>query len=437
MTPQMARKLMQKLESEGVQYVVAPYEADAQMAYLNRTGYADIVISEDSDCIPFGCSVVFFKLDRFGNGEVIDSRTLSKRTYGSSSTSSVSLARFTEGMILDMCILSGCDYLPSMPGMGVKRAHHYVYKFKKTDRILRGIRFDASHAWPKNYEKDFKKARLCFRHQRVYCPKTKRLVHLNPIPEGLAGRSLDFLGPSIDADKAEGIATGRLHPSLHTPWAQFQTTRIESSSIAGVTSQSSMLSYVQKLKSQTSPFQPAREVGNISSKEKKVPENPSRFFGAEPKDAPQLRKAVRRPAYARSSRHVSAAFKPLPPPRSSYQGAVSAPLRYNENSSGESNSTANTLSAASSSTIARAKRKNPFRSFAANDTAAACSSDPTRASSSSSALSVTRNPYKYPNINFGAAKKRKQNDSSRPQRLSPHRASSNRTSNSFARFAYK
>lgn len=42
----------------GVDCVIAPYEADAQLAYLNRTGYADFVITEDSDLLLFGCRQV-------------------------------------------------------------------------------------------------------------------------------------------------------------------------------------------------------------------------------------------------------------------------------------------------------------------------------------------------------------------------------------------
>ena len=37
---------------------MAPYEADAQLAYLARTGVVDLVISEDSDTIPYGCQQV-------------------------------------------------------------------------------------------------------------------------------------------------------------------------------------------------------------------------------------------------------------------------------------------------------------------------------------------------------------------------------------------
>lgn len=38
--------------------MVAPYEADAQLAHLSRTGAVDAVITEDSDCLPYGCKKV-------------------------------------------------------------------------------------------------------------------------------------------------------------------------------------------------------------------------------------------------------------------------------------------------------------------------------------------------------------------------------------------
>lgn len=37
---------------------MAPFEADAQMAYLNIAGYADYVITEDSDLLVFGSKKV-------------------------------------------------------------------------------------------------------------------------------------------------------------------------------------------------------------------------------------------------------------------------------------------------------------------------------------------------------------------------------------------
>lgn len=43
------------LKQENVAYVVAPYEADAQMTFLAVSKLVDAVITEDSDLIPFGC----------------------------------------------------------------------------------------------------------------------------------------------------------------------------------------------------------------------------------------------------------------------------------------------------------------------------------------------------------------------------------------------
>lgn len=48
---------------KGVDCIVAPYEADAQLAFLNKSGIAQLVITEDSDLVLFGCeqaSIIFF-----------------------------------------------------------------------------------------------------------------------------------------------------------------------------------------------------------------------------------------------------------------------------------------------------------------------------------------------------------------------------------------
>ena len=39
----------------GVEYIVAPYEADAQLAFLALNGLVSAVITEDSDLLAYGC----------------------------------------------------------------------------------------------------------------------------------------------------------------------------------------------------------------------------------------------------------------------------------------------------------------------------------------------------------------------------------------------
>ncbi|KAF6773338.1 hypothetical protein AHF37_07677 [Paragonimus kellicotti] len=57
-TPKMANQVLTAARNLGVDCIVAPYEADAQLAYVNRAGYADLVITEDSDLLLFGCRQV-------------------------------------------------------------------------------------------------------------------------------------------------------------------------------------------------------------------------------------------------------------------------------------------------------------------------------------------------------------------------------------------
>ena len=42
---------------------MVPYEADPQLAYLERAGLVDAILTEDSDLLVFGCQNVLFKLD--------------------------------------------------------------------------------------------------------------------------------------------------------------------------------------------------------------------------------------------------------------------------------------------------------------------------------------------------------------------------------------
>jgi exonuclease-1 len=57
--------LVGELKSRGIKFIIAPYEADAQLAYLSRNGIVDVVITEDSDLLAFGAKKIFYKFDFF------------------------------------------------------------------------------------------------------------------------------------------------------------------------------------------------------------------------------------------------------------------------------------------------------------------------------------------------------------------------------------
>lgn len=54
----MCLLLNQAARARGVDCLVAPYEADAQLAFLTKSGLAQAVITEDSDLLAFGCKTV-------------------------------------------------------------------------------------------------------------------------------------------------------------------------------------------------------------------------------------------------------------------------------------------------------------------------------------------------------------------------------------------
>lgn len=70
-TPQIANKLLHALKNRNIECIVAPYEADAQLAYLSRTNYVDVIITEDSDLLAFGAKKILYKLDSNYNGQEI------------------------------------------------------------------------------------------------------------------------------------------------------------------------------------------------------------------------------------------------------------------------------------------------------------------------------------------------------------------------------
>jgi exonuclease-1 len=65
-TTDMIQKLLVELKCLRIEYIVAPYEADAQLAYLFKIRQIDLVVTEDSDLLLFGASKVFFKMNTQG-----------------------------------------------------------------------------------------------------------------------------------------------------------------------------------------------------------------------------------------------------------------------------------------------------------------------------------------------------------------------------------
>jgi exonuclease-1 len=73
---------------------------------------------------------IIFKLDKNGNAQQL---LLSQ--LGNNSEKDLDLRNFTRENFRHMCIISGCDYLEGLPGLGLKTAHQFVSKHKEISMV--------------------------------------------------------------------------------------------------------------------------------------------------------------------------------------------------------------------------------------------------------------------------------------------------------------
>lgn len=209
-TPEMARQLIDDLKKSGVQYLVAPYEADAQMVYLERKGIIDGILSEDSDLLVFGAKCLLTKLDQYGNCIEINKADFC-------ACREISLTGWSDSEFRQMAILSGCDYLASISNMGLKTAYRMVRKHKTIEKVVRMLQFDGKFVVPKGYLEAFHQAELTFLHQRVFCPVAQTLVlHTEP-HHPIDVDKMPFIGAYVEPKIAQGVASGDLNPMTKLP----------------------------------------------------------------------------------------------------------------------------------------------------------------------------------------------------------------------------
>uniref|UniRef100_A0A8D0HF44 Exonuclease 1 n=1 Tax=Sphenodon punctatus TaxID=8508 RepID=A0A8D0HF44_SPHPU len=203
-THAMAREVIKAARAQGVDCLVAPYEADAQLAYLNKIGIVQAIITEDSDLLAFGCKKVFLKIDKFGNGLEIDQARLGKcKQLGDI---------FTEEKFRYMCILSGCDYLPSIHGIGLGKACKLL-KLSNNPDIIKVIKKIGQYlkmniTVPDEYIDGFTRANNTFLYQLVFDPVKRKLVPLNAYGDDVDPEVLHYAGQHIGDAAAYQIALG-------------------------------------------------------------------------------------------------------------------------------------------------------------------------------------------------------------------------------------
>lgn len=210
-THEMAQALIRACREINVDSIVAPYEADGQLAYLNKIGIADYIVTEDSDLILFGCRRILFKLDLNGACVLVDADKLHLAINCRPEKFSMEKFRF-------MCILSGCDYVDSLPGIGLAKACKFVMMTEETNMMRAMDKIPAylnmrQLTVSDEYKTNVMKANATFQHMVVYDPVQRRQTRLNAIDD--LETPIEFCcnaGEIIDDDTALDLAVGNLNP---------------------------------------------------------------------------------------------------------------------------------------------------------------------------------------------------------------------------------
>jgi exonuclease-1 len=210
-TPQMAKSVIEMLKMEEIKFIVAPYEADPQMVYLEKMGLVDGILSEDSDLLIFGAKCLLTKLNDTGFCCLIRRDDFSKCKIAP-------VGLLSDSQLRMVACLAGCDYTNGIPSIGIVKAFRLVKRMGTMRKCLASLKLEGKITIPKHFELEYEKADLSFQYQRVFNPIINDVSTLNDIPESLEQHVHlnECIGPLYDSEIHRGIAHGEIDPLTKT-----------------------------------------------------------------------------------------------------------------------------------------------------------------------------------------------------------------------------
>lgn len=166
LSEEIVKHTIRMMKEQNFDFIVAPYEADAQLALECQKGRAQLIFSEDSDHLTYlaaagvwsnNIPLLLTKMDDEGNCVAVDLNDVVSKIkgkgsksfgakllmmmadeeddvdddVGSSLTSSSSSSIYSRHSVgargfIQMCVLAGCDYCPSIKGVGIVTAQNFA-----------------------------------------------------------------------------------------------------------------------------------------------------------------------------------------------------------------------------------------------------------------------------------------------------------------------
>jgi len=165
------KEVIEILKLIGLPYIKAPEEADSQCAYLSKNNIVYGVVSEDMDILTFGAKRLIRKFS-----------TKRKKQGG---ITEIDLEKVLQSMditmeqFIELSILLGSDYTPSIRGLGKKRAYNMIKEFGNIENFINSVKFKkGKYSLPENF--DYKTAKKYFKEPPVKEVKEDELYWRQP-----------------------------------------------------------------------------------------------------------------------------------------------------------------------------------------------------------------------------------------------------------------
>ena len=178
--------LLYLLKKLNFKIIVAPYESDAQIAYLYHKNQIDFAITEDSDLIPYGVKRIAFKLNENGDFEYLNLNIneLSSDIINNLNEDGKFVLNLPHLKLVQFCVMLGCDYLKSIKGLGMKTIIKLFKEVDTFEEIIKAVssygkyRFEEQNGDSSLYLEQAKQACSVFYYQMIYDNENKKMTHL-------------------------------------------------------------------------------------------------------------------------------------------------------------------------------------------------------------------------------------------------------------------
>ena len=280
---EIVHAVMVALQSECIPYLVAPYEADGQLGYLARKGLVDMIVTDDTDLMACGASSILYKFSDWGLNHGVSGGVISGGVTGQlflrsrlgCTPSPLSLLDFSDVMLATMFVAAGCDYCKNLKGIGIVTARKCVKeafhgygpsmssseatadnpvgkrttttpgdtepKLSKLFRLLYNNGYSGKKMTREEraeYETNFCKALIMFRHPVVFDPIAAKCVVVNDPALGGAdpyanlvndpAMLQEIVGKILTPTRASLIAEGRINARTGRPFGEKKEEQVES-----------------------------------------------------------------------------------------------------------------------------------------------------------------------------------------------------------------